>query len=162
MGSLCGMLWGEQVPRLTHSDSKQGAKCQAEACSGAERTGGNATSETCSLELTGSLKTMTQGRLEASGLTGPGLHSSRSAAVAERLAPPTGIYSLCLKTHWRKAVRSLGAPCSCESKQWVFWRRQNTLNSNTLPSLPLSADKKALFLRRLFRSPLRSLGSPGM
>lgn len=45
------MLWSERAPRLTHSDSKQGAKCQAEACSGAERTGRNATLETSSLEL---------------------------------------------------------------------------------------------------------------
>lgn len=50
------MQWSEQAPRLTHSGSKQGAKCQAGACSGAECTGGNATLETRSLELTGSLK----------------------------------------------------------------------------------------------------------
>lgn len=59
-------------------------------------------------------ETMAQDRLEASGLTGPGLHSSWSI---ERLAPPTGISCLCLKTHWRKAVGSLGAPCSRETKQ---------------------------------------------
>lgn len=98
-GSLCGVLWSEQKAGLAHACAVAASKAQRKMSSRAlprrgVHGGGGRGSGFGGLLFgsDGQFETLALGRLEASGLTGPGLHRNWS----EQLAPPTGWHLLSL------------------------------------------------------------------